>query len=136
MVSVRSGLICHLKLFLALTTTGVFLHFSGTAQAQGRRPPVVRERILDGNSYVSLDDVAESINGRLHWYPVSRRVDLSFRSHDVQFYPGSTAVVVDGRPAPQVAPTVKNRGELSAPERCFRSAPLALDFNRRIEWRP
>jgi len=28
------------------------------------------------------------MNGHLHWYPVSQRVDLSFRSHEVQFILG------------------------------------------------
>jgi len=48
-------------------------------QEPGRQPPpVIREADFSGLSYLSLEMSAQTMNGHLHWYPVSQRVDLSF----------------------------------------------------------
>src|SRR6266480_4445933 len=98
----RSGFFNFVGVGLGLVALGV----SGPAGANGRQPPpVVREADFSGQAYLSLEDIAQTMNGHLHWYPVSQRVDLYFRAHDVQFFLGSRKVVTDGVETQMTAPT-------------------------------
>jgi N-acetylmuramoyl-L-alanine amidase len=105
------------------------------AYANGRRPaPDVRETIFSGTSYLSVEDVARTMNGHLHWYPVSQRVDLTFQSHNVQFLVGSESAVVDGQPGHvRPAPRQDDRG-LWVTRNFFQEGPLARYFLKRIEF--
>jgi len=104
--------------------------------AQGRRPPIVREAEFSGKSYLSLEDVAQAMNGQMHWYPVSNRVDLSFRSHEVQFVVGSDKALVDNQSTALEIPPVKRGRDAWVPKSFFASGPLMGDFRKRIELGP
>jgi N-acetylmuramoyl-L-alanine amidase len=106
-------------------------------QANGRRPaPIVHEADIAGRSCLSLEDVAQIMNGHLHWYPVSQRVDLSFPFHEIQFYLGSTKVVADGKPAVLDSPATKDEQGLWVEKSFFQTGPLANEFARRIDLGP
>src|SRR5258707_318120 len=117
------GVLC-----LLTVTMGVF------CEANGRRPvPIVREADFSGKPYLSLDDVAQVMDGQVHAFPVSKRVDLSFRSHDVQFSLDSDKATVDGESSSlDVRPMQDSRG-VWVPKSFFRSGPLADVFFERID---
>jgi hypothetical protein len=124
---------CGLSLFFVLTVSWVPIFSVCSLQAQGRRPaPEVREMDVLGKSYLSLEDITQSMDGHLHWYPVSERVDLSFQRHEVQFFPGSDRTVVDGREQHWGVATFKNAKGVWVPLRFFRNSPLSRDFGRYI----
>lgn len=102
------------------------LGVSAPVHARGRRPPPhwadgVRTQVIAGTPCFALHDVAEKVDGHLHWYPVSKRVDLSFQTHEVQFFVGSNKAVIDGRPVRMDSPPVKEEGSVWVPVSFFQT---------------
>src|SRR5438105_971716 len=79
------------------------------------RPRPLPIHTFSGKSCLRLIDVATWVGGHLHWYPVSERVDLTVRSHAVQFFYGSNKALVDGAPQRLEIPAVKDKDGLWVP---------------------
>ncbi len=125
---------------------GLFFHlFTGSlwffaialpapSAANGRKPaPIIREADFSGKPNLSLEDVAAAVNGQLHEYPVSKRVDLTFHLHEIQFSLESDKVSVDGQPATLGARPVKDDRGVWIPRTFFESGPLAGAFREKID---
>jgi N-acetylmuramoyl-L-alanine amidase len=110
---------------------------ASSGYAQGRKPSVViREAEFSGYSYLSLNDVAEALQGRLSSPSLSDQITLSFRNHEVQFVIGSNKVTIDGGPASVDPPPVKDPRGVWVPRSFFTGSPLATEFQRRIDLGP
>lgn len=124
----------HLLARRTLLAVFVILEVS-QALANGHRPaPEVREADFSGKSYLSVEDVAEAMKGHLHWYPVSQRVDLSFQTHNVQFFMGSNQAVIDGQPVRIASVPIHDERGLWVAGSFFQNGPLARAFQRRIDF--
>ena len=127
----------------------VFLHFNvlsfgltaltlpASLGAQGRQPaPVIRAADFSGTPYLLLADVSQAMQGELHPYPVSQRIDLAFHKHQIQFFPGTAKAIVDGAPVLLEAPLVQDARGDWVPQSFFQTGPLTSEFHKRIDLGP
>lgn len=79
----------------------------------------------DGRTFVSAKQAGELYGGQAYWYPISGRVQLSFRGRLLQLVIGSGEAVLAGRKAALEAPPVLRSAEAFVPLSFFLGAEFS-----------
>jgi N-acetylmuramoyl-L-alanine amidase len=114
--------------------------------SRGRYHPPLTACKVGPRLFLNAKQVGELYGAQAYWYPVSGRVQLSFRGRTLQLVAGAAEASLDGRPVPLEAPVLlrssqayaplsfflsREFGELSGMETSFDSRTRLLSVERR-----
>ena len=116
-------------LFLSLALAALAPAAAGGEEIQvvvsGRSHDSLAAYRSDGRTFVSAKQAGELYGGQAYWYPISGRVQLSFRGRLLQLVIGSGEALLAGRKAALEAPPVLRSAEAFVPLSFF----LGADFS-------
>ncbi|MDD5656937.1 MAG: N-acetylmuramoyl-L-alanine amidase [Elusimicrobia bacterium] len=79
----------------------------------------------EGRTFIAAKQAGELYGGRVYWYPVSGRVQISFSGRRLQFVAGSREAVVDGKAVALEAPVQLRASQAYIPLSFFLGEPFA-----------
>jgi N-acetylmuramoyl-L-alanine amidase len=109
---------------------------SSTVQEEPAWNTFVQVANYDGVSYVSLVQVAELLNGHLHWHAVSKYVDLTVHGQTFKFFYYSPEVWMNGHRTRLEHQTVKNDDGFWVPVGFFASPAFFHATDSKLVWPP
>jgi N-acetylmuramoyl-L-alanine amidase len=96
----------------------------------------VRMADYGGSQYVALVQMAELLNGHLHWNSASKSVDLSVHNQTIRFADHSSNVWINGRKHALEKRTLKNEDGFWVPVSFFASSAFFKTTHSKLEWPP
>lgn len=88
------------------------------------RAPVAVQRIGE-RLFLNAKQAGELYGGQIYWYPVSGRVQMSFRGGKVQLLAGSQEATLEGEPVSLEAPVLLRAAQAYVPLSFFLGEPFA-----------
>ncbi len=96
----------------------------------------VQVMTLEGVSYISLAQAGALFEGELHWYPVSKKVELGIKGHTISFFYGSRRILLDGHSDQLNHSSIKTVDGFWVPASFFASRRFSGLSGQRLQWPP